>query len=79
MQKKYRLRERKHPELLFDLMAARGVEGDAAQKEFLDPSFERDSHDPMLLPDMEKAVDRIIAAQRNNEKVWPKKIAEVVR
>lgn len=69
MQKKYRVRERAHPELLFDLMTARGIEGEAAQKEFLDPSFERDSHNPMLLPDMEKAVDRIIAAQKNNEKV----------
>jgi single-stranded-DNA-specific exonuclease len=69
MQKKYRVRERAHSELLSDLMIARGVVGDAAQKYFLEPSFERDSHDPMLLPDMEKAVDRIIAAQKNGEKI----------
>ena len=69
MQKKYRVRERAHPELLHDLMLARGVAGEAAQAEFLDPSFERDSHDPMLLPDMEKAVDRIIAANKQGEKI----------
>jgi single-stranded-DNA-specific exonuclease len=67
--KKYRLRTREHPEFLLDLMMARGITGDDAQKNFLAPSFERDSGDPMLLPDMEAAVDRIISAQKNNERV----------
>ena len=69
MAKKYRLRERAHDELLKDLMIARGVLTDQAQKEFLDPSFERDSHDPFLLPDMEKAVERILHAQKTGEEV----------
>ncbi len=69
MQKKYRVRERAHSELLNDLMLARGVVGEAAQADFLDPQFERDSHDPMLLPDMEKAVDRLLFAKKSGEKV----------
>jgi single-stranded-DNA-specific exonuclease len=67
--KSYRVRERAHPELLYDLMIARGVTGDLAQKNFLEPDFARDSHDPMLLPDMEKAVDRILVAQKTGEKI----------
>ncbi len=69
MLKKYRVRERAHADLLNDLMIARGVVSAEEQKDFLDPSFERDSHDPMLLPDMEKAVDRLISARKTNEKV----------
>lgn len=67
--KSYRVRPRTHDELLFDLLTARGVVGKTEQEEFLAPDFARDSHDPMLLPDMGKAVDRVIAAQKNNEVV----------
>jgi single-stranded-DNA-specific exonuclease len=69
MQKSYRVRSREHPDLLVDLMHARGIVGEAAQENFLNPSFERDSHDPFLLPDMEVAVDRILSARKNNEHV----------
>ncbi|HWB34326.1 MAG TPA: single-stranded-DNA-specific exonuclease RecJ [Candidatus Paceibacterota bacterium] len=65
----YTLRPRAYDDLLQDLLLARGVEGDEAQKQFLEPDFDRDSGDPMLLPDMEKAVERIRAAARNGEKV----------
>jgi single-stranded-DNA-specific exonuclease len=37
--------------------------------EFLEPDFLRDSHDPMLLPDMEGAVRRIEAAHKGGEHV----------
>jgi single-stranded-DNA-specific exonuclease len=72
MAKKYRLRQRAHSELLTDLMIARGIVEDEAQRQFLAPDFERDSHDPMLMAGMEKAVDRIIHAQKTGEKtaVW---------
>lgn len=69
MVKKYRLRERAHSDLLQDLMVARGVVEAEAQQQFLAPDFERDSHDPMLMPDMEKAVDRILHAQKVGEKI----------
>ena len=67
--KSYRVRERQDENLLQDLLLARGVEGEEAQKQFLAPDFERDSGDPFLLPDMDKAVDRILSAVKNNETV----------
>jgi single-stranded-DNA-specific exonuclease len=68
MQKVYTVRERLHDDLLEHLMLARGVapEGFA---DFLEPDYAAHSHDPMLLPGMEKAVDRIVAAIKNNEPV----------
>lgn len=67
--KSYRVRERAHDELLVDLMHSRGITEKDDQERFLDPSFERDSHDPFLLQDMDKAVDRIFSAIKHNEKV----------
>src|SRR3989338_7026085 len=64
----YKVRERLHENLLEHLLLARGVEA-LEQDAFLNPDFERDSHDPFLLPDMEAAVDRILAAKKNNEHV----------
>ncbi len=58
-----------HSELLQDLLFARGIVNLEAAERFLYPEFERDSHDPFLFPDMEKAVERIIAAVGLGEKV----------
>jgi len=68
----YRVRERAHPDLLRDLLYARGVLEEQAVAEFLQPDFERDSHDPFLLPDMAAAVDRIFFAIKHSEliAVW---------
>ncbi len=57
-----------HDNLLQHLLLARGVEP-AQHEAFLTPDFERDSHDPFLLPDMGKAVERLLSAKKNNEKV----------
>ena len=64
----YKVRERLHENLLEHLLLARGVEA-LEQDAFLNPDFERDSHDPFLLPDMEKAVERILAAKKNSKHV----------
>ncbi|MEI6864359.1 MAG: single-stranded-DNA-specific exonuclease RecJ [Candidatus Adlerbacteria bacterium] len=69
MAKMYRVRERAHEDLTTDLLHARGIVDSDAQSLFLDPNFERDSHDPFLLPDMDVAVERILAAVRAGEKV----------
>lgn len=66
--KSYRLREQLHEELLQHLLLSRGVHADATNA-FLEPDFERDSHDPILLPDMGVAVERILAARKNNESI----------
>ncbi len=53
---------------LFDqILAARGLSGDAA-RDFLQPNYDK-KHDPFLLPDMEKAVERIVLARERQEKV----------
>ncbi len=54
--------------LLFDrILASRGLDGQDIQN-FLTPIYES-LHDPFLLPDMKKAVDRLIQAKDNQEKV----------
>lgn len=64
----YRLRERTHEDLLEDLLSARTIlPGDAGL--FLEPDYAKSSHDPFLLPDMQKAVDRILLALQNGEKI----------
>src|SRR5438105_3591374 len=46
------------PEVVAQVLAARGMApGDMAA--FLYPDYQRDAHDPMLLTDMDKAVERI--------------------
>ncbi len=64
----YRLREKLHDDLLEDLLMARAISPQDAGL-FLEPDYAAQSHDPFLLPDMQKAVDRILLALKNNEKV----------
>ena len=53
---------------LFDrILAARGLNASSKDK-FLSPVYES-SADPFLLPDMERAVERIIAARKNQNKI----------
>src|SRR6185312_14775976 len=68
----YKVRETAHEDLLTDLLMARGINSKDIAEQFLTPEFDRDSHDPFLLPDMEKAVDRLQIAAKNNEliAVW---------
>ena len=66
--KSYCLRQREHEELLTDLLLARGI-SPSERTAFLEPDFARDSHDPFLLPDMAKAVERLLYAAKNGEKV----------
>lgn len=53
---------------LFDrILTARGLSGNL-KTEFLNPKYEN-KHDPFLLPDMEKAVKRLILAHKKQEKI----------
>src|SRR3954469_13839184 len=56
-----------HSELLQDLLFARGIVAAELARQFLEPHFERDSHDPFLLPDMGAAVERILSAIKSDE------------
>lgn len=65
----YTVRQSVHGDLLQDLLVARGILDQAAAGRFLSPDFERDSHDPFLLPDMKKAVERLQHAAKSGEKI----------
>lgn len=58
-----------YDELLQKLLYYRGIETAAHAHTFLNPNFERDLHDPFLLPNMEEAVARILQAIATNERV----------
>lgn len=51
------------------LLEKRGVVGEEAQARFLTPSYERDTHDPFLMPDMDRAVARILLAMQQGERI----------
>ena len=54
--------------LLATILANRGIIEDEKVRKFLEPTRE-DFYDPFLMPDMEIAINRIIEAMNNNEKV----------
>ena len=54
--------------LVASIIASKGMKNQDEIEVFLHPR-RNDFHDPFLLPDMEKAVDRIVKAINNNEKV----------
>jgi len=62
------MREKLHDDLLEDLLLARNITPTEAGL-FLEPDYAHSSHDPFFLPDMQKAVDRILLALKNGEKV----------
>lgn len=50
------------------LLEKRGLVGEEAER-FLNPDFSRDTHDPFLLADMDRAVARILLAMRQEERI----------
>ncbi len=77
--KRWRLREilppRAHealaafPELIRPLLYARGFADETSARLFLEPDYERDLHDPFLMRDMNRAVERIKRAMQTKEKI----------
>lgn len=51
------------------LLFNRGIKTIKQAADYLNPSYETQLHDPMLLNDMEKAVDRILLAIKENQKI----------
>lgn len=58
-----------YPSLLKKLLEKRGFSDMKTAQIFLNPDYVRDTHDPYLLKDMAKAVERIATALNNNEKI----------
>lgn len=54
-------------QLFENILRARGLTG-KKRDAFLNPSYDA-KHDPFLLPDMEKAVKRLVAARKKQEKI----------
>lgn len=54
---------------LRQLLYNRNIETALDAEQFLNPSYETQLHDPFLLHDMERAVERILRAIANNERV----------
>ena len=67
MKKIWDVKERKHKDIVKQLLENRGVLED--DEKFLNPDFERDLEDPTLLPNFKTARSRIIKAHKNKEKV----------
>jgi single-stranded-DNA-specific exonuclease len=60
---------KKYPELLQNLLFARGIDNDIDAQKFLNPSYEGDLYDPFLMHDMKKAVERVLLAIKDKEKI----------
>ncbi len=58
-----------YPEFLRDLLFARGISARENADRFLNLSYDDHTHDPFLIAGMEKAVQRIVKAIRDNEKI----------
>ena len=55
---------------LFDrILQSRGLSDPRSRDEFLNPVYEDFKHDPFLLPDMNNAVERLVAARENQDKI----------
>ncbi len=54
--------------LFDDILKARGLDGDSARA-FLCPDYDIEKGDPYLLPDMDRAVNRLKLAHQNGDKV----------
>ncbi len=58
-----------HEQLIREILIARGYSDPVTRQAFLDPKYDDYKHDPFMLPDMDKAVDRLVQAHKNKEKV----------
>jgi single-stranded-DNA-specific exonuclease len=58
-----------YPELMRKLLVRRGIDTKGKAEIFLNPKYSEHIHDPFLIKDMDKAVERILSAIRNGEKI----------
>ena len=58
-----------YPELLGELLFYRSIKTRADADRFLNPDYEKDTHNPFLIKGMEKAAKRILTAIEKNQKI----------
>ncbi|MFA4890335.1 MAG: single-stranded-DNA-specific exonuclease RecJ [Candidatus Paceibacterota bacterium] len=69
MAKQWVVREKISDDLVRQILFYRGVKEEKEIEKFLNPDYEKGQYDPFLMKDMDKAVERILRAVKNNEKV----------
>jgi single-stranded-DNA-specific exonuclease len=69
MSKQYNVKPKTADNLVEQLLHNRGIKTKKEIDNFLNPDFVNHLHDPFLLTDMKKAVDRILKAIKNNERI----------
>lgn len=69
MIKKYTVKPKISDDLAEQLLHNRGIKTKEEKEIFLNPDFENHLHDPFLLPDMKKTVERILEAIEKKEKI----------
>jgi len=71
MDKTWEIQPKKYDDVILQLLYSRGVISQLKDEKKIDsffkPDFTRDLHDPNLLPDIKKAIKRIVRAVENNE------------
>ena len=60
---------KKYPELLQELLIARGILSTPDAEAFLNPDYDRHVHDPFLMKGMDIAVERVLGAIKDNEPI----------
>ncbi len=58
-----------YPELLRELLRARGIKTFESAEQFLNPDYDRDNHHPYRMKDMERAVERVLKAIKEGQKI----------
>ena len=79
MVKKYQIKEEvpesvkkqlsKHSPLIQKLLYHRDIDNEEKAERFLNPDYERDLNDPLLLKDIKKATERLLKAIENKERI----------
>ena len=57
------------PEIVGRLLLGRGIKDKESAARFLQPDYERDTHDPFLLCGMERAASRIVRAMQSGQRI----------
>lgn len=58
-----------HENIIREILIARGYDTTDKRSAFLDPKYEQYKHDAFLLPDMDKAVKRLITAHKKKQQI----------
>ena len=58
-----------HERIIREILIARGHDSTEKRQAFLDPQYDAYKHDPFLLPDMDKAVKRLVQAHAKKQNV----------